>query len=143
MCCFVVTSRTLPTGPRHLVCQLLPKIRRFMFWGGLATHVQGDVLSGSIAAFLSWALQYGKEEGIEQSAEKFLLGLKPHVLAAWGACYVARNAAARAYKMKGRSMLAGDHVTHSSTPNIALLTWLSCSHRSSHYCVSSLLWVHA
>ena len=73
--------------------------------------MQGDVLSGSIAAFLSWALQYGKDKGIEQAADKFPLGLKPHVLAAWGACCIARNAAARAYEKKGRSMLAGDHMT--------------------------------
>ena len=78
--------------------------------------MQGDVLSGSIAAFLSWALQYGEEQGIEQAADKFPLGLKPHVLAAWGACYVARNAAARAYEKKGRSMLAGDHLGHRCTP---------------------------
>lgn len=99
---------------------------------GLATHAQGDVLSGSIAAFLSWALQYGKAEAVEQAADKFPLGLKPHVLAAWGACYVARNAAARAYKKKGRSMLAGDCVTHCSIPSDAFLTWLSCSHRLAH-----------
>lgn len=67
------------------------------------------MLSGSIAAFLAWALQYGKEKGIEQEAGKFPLGLKPSVLAAWGACCIARNAAARAYEKKGRSMLAGDH----------------------------------
>ncbi len=66
------------------------------------------MLSGSIAAFLAWALQYGKEKGIEQEAGKFPLGLKPSVLAAWGACCIARNAAARAYEKKGRSMLAGD-----------------------------------
>ncbi len=99
----------------------------------LATRVQGDVLSGSIAAFLSWALQYGKDKGIEQAADKYPLGLKPHVLAAWGACCIARNAAARAYEKKGRSMLAGDH--HDSWLHPHLLTaitakaaWLAIVH---------------
>ena len=66
------------------------------------------MLSGSIAAFLSWALQYGQEKGIGQDAAQYPLGLSPGVLAAWGACCIARNAAARAYEKKGRSMLAGD-----------------------------------
>lgn len=66
------------------------------------------MLSGSIAAFLSWALQYSAEKGIGKSAQNFPLGLSPNALAAWGACCIARNAAARAYEKKGRSMLAGD-----------------------------------
>ena len=74
----------------------------------LGAAVQGDVLSGSTAAFLSWALQYGQEKGIGQDASKYPLGLSPYVLAAWGACTIARNAAARAYEKKGRSMLALD-----------------------------------
>ena len=85
------------------------------------------MLSGSIAAFLSWALQYGKDMGIEQAADKFPLGLKPHMLAAWGACCIARNAAARAYEKKGRSMLAGgphDSLLQSHPLSANLRGWL-------------------
>ncbi len=38
------------------------------------------MLSVSIAAFLAWALQCGKEKSIEQEARRFSLGLKPSVM---------------------------------------------------------------
>ena len=79
------------------------------------------MLSGSIAAFLSWAVEHGREEGAEHAAGSFPLGLKPSVLAAWGACYIARNAAARAYEKKGRSMLAGERVFVCDTEVMRLL----------------------
>ncbi|CAK0739311.1 hypothetical protein CVIRNUC_001155 [Coccomyxa viridis] len=94
------TVDTICDGHTTLVCDEPGSNRRA---GG-----QGDVLSGSTAAFLSWALQYGQEKGIGQDASKYPLGLSPYVLAAWGACTIARNAAARAYEKKGRSMLALD-----------------------------------
>ncbi|KAK9815408.1 hypothetical protein WJX72_003195 [[Myrmecia] bisecta] len=63
---------------------------------------QGDVLSGCIAAFTSWATQYEKEHGRASD------GLPPLMLAAYGACFTARQAGAAAFAKKRRSLVAGD-----------------------------------
>ncbi|BDA48641.1 ATP-dependent (S)-NAD(P)H-hydrate dehydratase [Coccomyxa sp. Obi] len=68
---------------------------------------QGDVLSGSIAAFMSWAVNYGETHGLKE-ASQYPGGLPPTLLAAYGGCLTARHAAKAAYAKKRRSMVAGD-----------------------------------
>jgi NAD(P)H-hydrate repair Nnr-like enzyme with NAD(P)H-hydrate dehydratase domain len=65
------------------------------------------VTSGSIAAFLSWAINYGKEHGLKQASE-YPGGLPPTVLAAYGGCRTVRYAARLAFNQSRRSMVAGD-----------------------------------
>lgn len=48
---------------------------------------QGDVLSGTLAAFKSWVAN--NPEPAEEAAQK--LGLQPAMLAAWGACATVRQ----------------------------------------------------
>lgn len=73
----------------------------------LGCCVQGDVLSGSIAAFMSWAVNFGQAHGLKEVSQ-YPGGLSPTVLAAYGGCLTARHAAAAAYAKKRRSMVAGD-----------------------------------
>lgn len=73
----------------------------------MVTCTQGDVLSGSIAAFMSWAVNYGETHKLKEAAG-YPGGLAPTVLAAYGGCLTARHAAAAAYGKKRRSMVAGD-----------------------------------
>jgi hypothetical protein len=49
--------------------------------------LQGDVLSGTLAAFRSWAVN--NPESAEDAARK--LGLRPDLLACWGACTTVRQ----------------------------------------------------
>ncbi len=69
--------------------------------------MQGDVLSGSIAAFMSWAVNYGETHGLKEVSQ-YPGGLPPALLAAYGGCLTARHAAKAAYAKKRRSMVAGD-----------------------------------
>lgn len=69
--------------------------------------MQGDVLSGSIAAFMSWAVNYGETHGLK-GASQYPGGLPPVLLAAYGGCLTSRHAARAAYAKKRRSMVAGD-----------------------------------
>ena len=71
-----------------------------------ARCLQGDVLSGCIAAFTSWAVNHGghKLGGKADYPES----LPPTVLAAYGGCLTARTAAGAAFAKRRRSMLAGD-----------------------------------
>jgi hypothetical protein len=48
---------------------------------------QGDVLSGTLAAFKSWAVN--NPESAEDAARK--LGLRPALLACWAACATVRQ----------------------------------------------------
>lgn len=68
---------------------------------------QGDILAGSIATFIAWALSF--LESARSSQEVVLLPeINPMVLAAYGACLVTRTASAYAFGHKKRSMVAGD-----------------------------------
>lgn len=49
--------------------------------------LQGDVLSGTLAAFKSWTVN--NPESAEDAARK--LGLRPDLLACWGACATVRK----------------------------------------------------
>lgn len=66
--------------------------------------MQGDVLSGAMAVFKSWAA--ANTTAADEAAAS--LGVSSNVLAAWTACAVARMAAHAAYQGKKRSMVAGD-----------------------------------
>lgn len=68
---------------------------------------QGDVTSGSCAAFLSWAVNYGKQHGLKETSQ-FPGGLPPTVVAAYGGCRTVRYAAGLAFRQMRRSMVAGD-----------------------------------
>lgn len=71
---------------------------------------QGDVLSGTLAAFKSWVAN--NPEPAEEAAQK--LGLQPALLAAWGACATVRQAAKVAFEEKRRGELAEDVIRHLS-----------------------------
>lgn len=66
--------------------------------------MQGDVLSGAMAVFKSWAA--ANPSAVDEAAAS--VGVSSNVLAAWAACAVARLAAQAAYQGKRRSMVAGD-----------------------------------
>jgi ATP-dependent NAD(P)H-hydrate dehydratase len=68
----------------------------------------GDVLSGTLAAFKSWAVN--NPGPTEAAADR--LGIPPTLLAAWGACATVRQAAKAAFKEKRRSELAADVIAH-------------------------------
>mmetsp|Transcript_27903 Transcript_27903/g.66287 ORF Transcript_27903/g.66287 Transcript_27903/m.66287 type:complete len:283 (-) Transcript_27903:25-873(-) len=80
---------TITDGNTVVLCDDLGSMRRC---GG-----QGDVLSGTLAAFLSWARTAPTQE----------LQDKGPVLAAAGACLVTRHAAAAAFSKHKRAMRAG------------------------------------
>jgi len=62
---------------------------------------QGDLLAGILATFLNWSHAPGVE----------LSGLSPCVVAAWGACRLARDCAAHTFALQGRSMTTQDLVS--------------------------------
>ena len=72
---------------------------------------QGDVTSGSTATMLAWATTYGSAKGL-QKTEDFPGGLPPTMLAAYGGCYLVRRASEKAFRLKRRSMVAGDLIEH-------------------------------
>ena len=72
---------------------------------------QGDVTSGSTATMLAWATTYGSAKGL-QKPEDFPGGLPPTMLAAYGGCYLVRRASEKAFRLKRRSMVAGDLIEH-------------------------------
>ena len=65
--------------------------------------MQGDVLSGSLAVMVSWALQHQAEQGNGSAQTRQSL-----ITAAFGASLVARHAQKAAFQKCGRSMLAQD-----------------------------------
>ncbi|KXZ55181.1 hypothetical protein GPECTOR_3g327 [Gonium pectorale] len=70
---------------------------------------QGDILAGTIATFIAWTLAF--LESARKSAEMevvILPEINPMVLASYGACLVARTAAAYAFAQRKRSMVASD-----------------------------------
>jgi ATP-dependent NAD(P)H-hydrate dehydratase len=84
-------DRDAPVMPGGaLVCDAPASLKRS---GG-----QGDVLTGIMATLLCWARRVPRplEHGPDVQ------------LAAWGACWLTRQASASAFAAKGRAMLAGD-----------------------------------
>lgn len=88
---------------------------------------QGDVLSGCIAVFCSWALRHaeqsseaaagpspeaaaGQDSGGSGRGGSSPLGLPPLVAGAYLACCVSRRAAEAAFRQKLRGMVANDVV---------------------------------
>ena len=67
--------------------------------------VQGDVLSGSLAVMVAWAIEYAASQG---GKPDFPEGISPLVLAAYGGSLVARHAQQAAFEKHRRSMLAED-----------------------------------
>jgi len=67
-----------------------------LFW------LQGDVLSGTMAAFVAWSLK--ANEGKDASASN----VPPLMLAAYGSCMTVRLASKRAFEKHGRAMGATD-----------------------------------
>lgn len=70
--------------------------------------LQGDVLSGTLAAFKSWLAN--NPASAEEAA--FKLGLRPTLLACWGACATVRQVGSRHWQCLavkvGSVSLAGD-----------------------------------
>ncbi|KAL3648935.1 hypothetical protein CASFOL_005338 [Castilleja foliolosa] len=64
---------------------------------------QGDILSGSIAVFVSWARRHAAEEGRKTS---------PTVLGCVAGSVLLRKAASHAFESKGRSTLTTDIIEH-------------------------------
>lgn len=63
---------------------------------------QGDLLAGSLSTFFCWALQHKVEEDVPHDDRA--------VIACFAACKLIRECNARAFKRKGRSMLASDMI---------------------------------
>ena len=61
---------------------------------------QGDLLAGSVATFLAWALRH--------PLVRLPAGAKPTLLAAYAGCAVVREAGRLTYARLGRGALAGD-----------------------------------
>ena len=76
-CAFVWLSTTCNTG----YVRLRRAPMSYGYWS------QGDVLSGTLAAFKSWAVN--NPESAEDAARK--LGLRPDLLTCWGACATVRQ----------------------------------------------------
>jgi ATP-dependent NAD(P)H-hydrate dehydratase len=94
------SADTISDGQQTIACTREGSPRRA---GG-----QGDVLSGTLAAFKSWAVN--NPESAEDAARK--LGLRPDLLACWGACATVRQAAKVAFAEKRRGELAEDVISH-------------------------------
>lgn len=79
---------------------------------------QGDVLTGTTAAFICWALAQRKQQQQEQQQQQqdAAASLTPLMLAAYGGCLTMRAAAALSYKQLGRSMLAEDMIKQLGDP---------------------------
>jgi ATP-dependent NAD(P)H-hydrate dehydratase len=71
---------------------------------------QGDVLSGTIAAYVAWAQRAaGVERGsLGEAGASPVEGVPPLVLAAYAGCATTRAAARAAFRARGRAMGAGD-----------------------------------
>lgn len=108
-------STSAVSAVQLLECREVAALRRC---GG-----QGDVLAGTLAAFLCWATKsdgvtggntnsnanasssgHGSSTGASQGAE----APGPYALAAYAACSVMRSASAAAFTAQGRGLLAGD-----------------------------------
>ncbi|XP_050343482.1 ATP-dependent (S)-NAD(P)H-hydrate dehydratase isoform X2 [Nymphalis io] len=70
---------------------------------------QGDLLSGSIATFLHWTIAYRKKIDVEIPVDKMLLASS---LSCFAASSLIRTCNAKAFQIKGRSMLATDMVEY-------------------------------
>jgi len=74
-------------------------------WGGCPRRCggQGDVLAGSLATFLHWAVSAGKEDDRSASSAS--------VVAAWGASRLVRACAQQAFRTHGRSVTTTDIIS--------------------------------
>eukprot|EP00892_Ulva_mutabilis_P012737 jgi/Ulvmu1/9836/UM056_0077.1 len=70
---------------------------------------QGDILSGTLASTISWAIAHAQSQGLEGNEEQECMKQ-----AALNACELVRNAQEIAYRSRGRSMVASDimHALH-------------------------------
>lgn len=76
---------------------------------------QGDVLSGTIAAFVAWSRRSNNNSTTDSTSSKDLKSesgsapvLPPLIAAAYGGCFVTRVASRRAFIKHGRAMGASD-----------------------------------
>ena len=74
---------------------------------------QGDVLAGTTGVFVAWAMAAARSK---EAAPEL-------PLAAYGACLVTRAAAARAFEVRKRSMVAGDLIGELGAAVEALAPW--------------------
>jgi ATP-dependent NAD(P)H-hydrate dehydratase len=65
---------------------------------------QGDVLSGTIGAFLAWGMRYENDQNLTQKISSERIPL----LAAYAACAITRNASKLTFEQLGRSMQTSD-----------------------------------
>ncbi|CAK1546162.1 unnamed protein product [Leptosia nina] len=70
---------------------------------------QGDVLSGSIATFLHWILNNKENISLDEPVDRQLLASS---LACYAASALVRKCNEKAFKAKGRSMLASDMIEY-------------------------------
>lgn len=88
----------------------------FGFWSiSVCCTVWLPWFAGTTASFISWAkaLERRKEQHQEAAAAGGpATALPPLMLAAYGGCLTVRAAAVLTYKQMGRSMVAGDMVSH-------------------------------
>ncbi|KAF6264025.1 HX dehydratase [Scenedesmus sp. NREL 46B-D3] len=75
---------------------------------------QGDILTGTTAAFMSWALAAQRKQQEQQQGAA--AALPPLMLAAYGGCLTMRAAAVLTFRQLGRSMLAEDMLKQLGDP---------------------------
>lgn len=88
-----------------------PKIQWKSELGGSGRRCggQGDLLSGSIATFLNWNLQHISEAGMNIPANKSAVAMS---LSCYAASRLIRLCNEKAFKTRGRSMLATDMIEY-------------------------------
>ncbi|KAI8873662.1 Ribokinase-like protein [Ramicandelaber brevisporus] len=101
-----IASAPTSDSTKIITCSEPGSLRRC---GGL-----GDILSGFVAAFMSWGHQYLAGKWTTRDGSKISESEMP-LLAATASSYLARKCAARAFEVKGRSMLADDVHEHIQT----------------------------
>lgn len=89
-------------GPDDEINDGVKKIKVSGGGSGRRCGGQGDLLAGALTTFYGWALQHELEADVPHDDRA--------LIACYAACKLARECNARAFKKKGRSMLASDMI---------------------------------
>lgn len=95
-------ATVLCKGPEDEINDGVKKVKVSGGGSGRRCGGQGDLLAGALTTFYGWALQHDLEEGVPHDDRA--------LIASYAACKLARECNARAFKKKGRSMLASDMI---------------------------------
>ncbi|KAM3967207.1 NAD(P)HX dehydratase [Aphomia sociella] len=100
----------LRKGPTDELYSLNPAVVWNSSTGGSGRRCggQGDILSGSIATFLNWTLENINKVELKTDDKELVAAS----LACYAACRLVRDCNEKAFKVKGRSMLATDMIEY-------------------------------